>query len=156
MWKFVYKKFTFSGRVKLEGGGDKELITKFSHFRLKMTNFSPTPKWNFYLSKLSLTLVIMGMTSSTPVLGRLVYFWQRAVKRKLICLQGTALLSDKHEMSRFALLRSNITQGTGKPWHILFYSTFTIRMTILTDIRDHLGLCWYFTDKDLGVKITFS
>ena len=28
-------------------GGDKELITKFSHFRLKMTNFSPTPKWNF-------------------------------------------------------------------------------------------------------------
>ena len=81
------------------------------------------------------------MTSSTTDLGSLVYFWQRAVKRKLICLHGTAVLidrSDKHEMNRFALLRSLITHGTGKPWFILFYPNFTIDMTILTGIRDLL------------------
>ena len=71
----------------------------------------------------------MAMTSSTSLLRSLVYYWQRGIKRKLICLHGTAVLidrSDKHEMNRFALLRSPITQGTGKPWHILFYPNFTI------------------------------
>ena len=65
----------------------------------------------------------MAMTSSTSILRSLVYYWQRIVKKTLICLHGTGVLvdrSDKHEMNRFALLRSLITQGTDKPWHILF------------------------------------